>query len=127
LSPVERAYVGILAMSPHDPEQTVEKLRAFIAVFQTTLPYSEVSRSTSGPVEICVELARRRLKKLESEVEEMHVEQTQVLRLRLDKAEDWDAIDPIRAEEIRRGIIELYQDHRWAKELIDEAKQKLEE
>jgi serine/threonine-protein kinase len=125
LSPVERTYIGILVASPHDPEQTIEKLRAFIAVFQTAPAFAEVHRSASGPVEMCVELARRRLKKLESDVEEMNVEQAQVLRLRLEKADDLEATDPIRAEEIRRGIIELYKDHRWAKELVDEAKQKL--
>lgn len=127
LSPVERAYVGILVSSPHDPEQTIDKLGAFIAVFQTVSSSSEPHRSTSSPVEICVELARRRLKKMECDVDEINAEQVQVLRQRLEKAKDLDSIDPIRAEEIRRGMIELYQNHRWAKELIEEAKQHLKE
>jgi serine/threonine-protein kinase len=131
LSPVERIYVEILASSPHDPEQRIDKLRAFIAVFQTDKPTSEAAedakprRSTSGPVEICVELARRRLKKLEQEVDGITAEQEQVVRRRLNEATDLDSIDPLRAEAIRQGIIELYQHHRWAKQLIEEAKQKL--
>ena len=125
LGPVERVYVEILATSPHDPEQTIEKLRAFIAVFQTVSSSSDSHHSTVNSVEICVELARRRLKKLERDVTGMNADQTEVLRQRLNKAEDLDSTDPIRAEEIRRGIIELYQNHRWAKELIDEAKEKL--
>jgi hypothetical protein len=32
----------------------------------------------------------------------------------------------VRAEAVRRGIIELYQSHRWAKELIEEAQQQLD-
>jgi len=130
LSPVERAYVGILAISPYDSEQTIDKLRAFIDVFHTVSSVSEESakppRFTSSPVETCVELARRRLKKLEQDVEEINAAQKQVLRRRLDEAADWDTKNPLHAEEIRRGVIELYQDYRWAKELVEETKQHLE-
>jgi hypothetical protein len=126
LSPVERTYVQVLISSPNDPERTIDQLRAFIAVFQTVQSSSEEliepHHYLSSPVEICVELARRRLKKLEQDVEEINTEQEQVIRRRLDEAADWDSKDPIRAEEIRRGIIELYQNQRWAKELIEEIK-----
>jgi len=129
LSPVERTYVNVLISSPSDPEQMIDKLRAFIAVFQTNQPQSEGSstlrRHASNPVEICVELARRRLKKLEQDVEEINAEQIQVLRRRLDAALDIESKDPARAEEIRQGIIELYQHRRWAKELVEEAREAL--
>ena len=130
LSPVERAYVGILATSPYDPDTTVDKLRAFIAVFHTVSSVSEEPtkppRFTSSPVEMCVELARRRLKKLEQDVDEINASQEQVLRRRLDEASGWDTKNPQHAEEIRRGIIELYQDYHWAKELVEEAKKHFE-
>jgi len=126
LSPVERVFIEVLSSSPYNPEQTAEKLRAFIAAFQTIQTPVEESASpyryTSSPIEICVELARRRLQKLEQELEEINEEQEYVLRRRLDEAADWDSKDPKRAEEIRLGIIELYQNHRWAKNLVDEAK-----
>ena len=131
LSPVERAYVGILAMSPYDPEQTIDKLRAFIAVFHAVSFVSDESatppRFTSSPVETCVELARRRLKKLEQDVDEINEVQTQILRRRLDEAANLETKNPQHAEEIRRGIIELYKDYRWAKELVEEAESRLEE
>ena len=125
LSPVERAYVSALTSSPNDSEETIERLHAFIAVFQTASSLSEMPSPTSSPVEICVELARRRLKKLESEVEEINAEQVQVLRRRLDIADELDATDSERASDIRRGVIMLYQHHRWAKELVGEAKERL--
>ena len=128
LSPIERTYVQVLNSSPHDPDQMIDKLRAFIAVFQTVQSLEESSkphRLASSPVEICVALARRRLEKLEQDVEEINAEQEQVIRRRLDDAAEWDSQDPERAEGIRRGIIELYQHNRWAKELIEEAKQLL--
>ena len=129
LSPVERTYINVLTSSPGDSEQMIDKLHAFIAVFQTAALSSDgeakPQRAVSNPVEICVELARRRLKKLEQDADEINAEQEQVVRRRLDVAADWDSKDPVRAREIRHGIIELYQHHRWAKELVEEAKQHL--
>ena len=131
LSPVERAYVEVLTFSPNDSERMIDKLHAFIAVFQTADPLPEEAETlrsvASNPVEICVELARRRLKKLEKDVDEINAEQEQVIRRRLDGAAELDSTDPVRADAIRCGIIELYQNHRWAHELVDEAKQKLKE
>jgi serine/threonine-protein kinase len=129
LSPVERAYVDVLTSSPNNPEQTMDRLRAFIAVFQMVPSDSEAlahsHRSFSSPVDVCVELARRRLKKMEHEVNEINAEQEQVLRRRLEEAANLDSKDPVRAEGIRRGIIELYQNQRWAKEIVEEAEQQL--
>ena len=130
LSPMERAYLGILAMSPYDPEQTIDKLRAFVALFQAISVVSDESaktpRFTSSPVETCVELARRRLKNLEQDFGEINEAQTQVLRRRLDEAANLDTKNPRHAEEIRHGIIELYKNYRWAKELVEEAEKHLE-
>ena len=131
LSPVERAYVEILSSSPTDSEQMIDKLQAFIAVFQPVESSSEESaelhHSASNPVDICVELAQRRLKKLEQAVDEINAEQEQVIRRRLDEAVLLDSSAPQRADGIRRGIVELYQNHRWAKKLVEEAKQQLKE
>ena len=129
LSPVERTYINVLTSSSNDPEQTVDKLRAFIAVFhtiQSSEGTADSHRHASSPVEICVELAKRRLKKLEQNIAEINAEQEQVVRRRLDEAAEWDSKDPARAEGIRRGIIELYQHNRWATELVEEAKRLLE-
>ena len=130
LNPVERAYIVALTSSPNDPERTIDKLRAFIAVYQTVRESEESEeprRFTSNPVDICVELARRRLVKLEQDVDEINTEQEQVVRRRLDEAADWTSEDPERAEEILRGIIELYQDYRWAAKIVEEARQQLSE
>ena len=128
LSPVERAYVNVLTSSPHDPKEMIDQLRAFIAVFQSSASSAEGSqRPTSSLAEICVELARRRLKKLEHTVDEISAEQAEVLRRRLDEAEAMGITNPIRAEEIRRGIVKLYQNQPWAKNLVDETKQQLGE
>ena len=130
LNPVERAYIEVLTSTPSNSEQMVDKLRAFIAVFRSTEPAPKAPtkshRSVANPVDVCVELAQRRLKKLEQIVAEINTEQEEVIRRRLDEAATLDTIDPSRADDIRRGIIELYQNHRWANELVEEAKQQLE-
>jgi len=86
---------------------------------------TRLRRVASNPVDICVELARRRLQRLERDVDEINAEQVQVIRRRLDEATTWDSRDQVRADGIRRGIIELYQNHRWAKELVEEAEREL--
>ena len=123
-NPVEQVYVEILTATPNNPESTIDKLRAFIAAFQSapsSLDSSSRYRFAANPVEICVELARRRLAKLEHEVAKIYAEQANLVRRRLDEAARIQAQEPERAEEIRQGIIELYQHYRWARELIEEA------
>ena len=130
LNPVERAYMGVLTSSPNDPERTIDKLRAFISVYQTVRESEESEeprRYMSSPVEMYVELARRRLIKLEQDVDEIKEEQERVVRQRLDEAANLDSKDPERANDILRGIIELYQDYRWAAKVVEEARQMLNE
>ena len=126
LSPVERAYVEILAVYPHTPDLKADKLRAFIAVFQSdqTEPQdgSGRSRMASSPVDVCVELARRQLRKLEQNSDDFSAVMMQVLRRRLEEAASLEESNLRHAEDIKRGIIELYRDHRWAEELIKEIK-----
>ena len=129
LSPVEQTYIDILTSSPNNSEEMIDKLRALIAVFQSTESSADKQarpqRLASNPVEICVELAQRRLKKMEPIVAEINTAQVLVVRRRLDEAANLDSENPVRAEAIRRGIIELYQHHRWAKELVEDAQQQL--
>ncbi|MDR0520661.1 MAG: serine/threonine protein kinase [Planctomycetaceae bacterium] len=123
LNPVERTYSEIVNALPNDPEQTAAKLRAFIQVFQSPPVNDGQDILALTPAELCVELARRRLKILEKETAAAHEEQSLIVRKRLTEAAELDAANPLRAKEIRQGIIELYSDQCWAKEIIEEARQ----
>jgi serine/threonine protein kinase len=88
-------------------------------------PPKVTRRQRPNPTELCVELAIRRLEKLEREIETINADQFKVIRKRLDDAKELEQKLPKQAENIRLGIIELYQHHRWAKELVEEAQQEL--
>ncbi|MDR2754637.1 MAG: serine/threonine protein kinase [Planctomycetaceae bacterium] len=149
-SPIEQVYMEATALIKTDPEIAIIKLRAIVDVFhsdnsdnfnnsdkpsektETTLtqngssePAKNTRRQRPNPTELCVELATRRLEKLEKEIETINSDQFKVLRKRLDDAKELEQKSPQRAKDIRQGIIELYQHHRWAKPLVEEAQQKL--
>ncbi|MDR0703965.1 MAG: protein kinase [Planctomycetaceae bacterium] len=88
-------------------------------------PLKMTRRQRPNPTELCVELAIRRLEKLEKEIETINSDQFKMIRKRLDDAKELEQKSPKQAENIRLGIIELYQHHRWAKELVEEAQQEL--
>jgi serine/threonine protein kinase len=89
-------------------------------------PLKMTRRQRPNPTELCVELAIRRLEKLEKEIETINSDQFKMIRKRLDDAKELEQKSPKQAENIRLGVIELYQHHRWAKELVEEAQQELE-
>ncbi|MDR3199433.1 MAG: serine/threonine protein kinase [Planctomycetaceae bacterium] len=151
-SPVEQVYMEATALIKTDPESAIVKLKAIVDVFRSdhsgnfnhsdsdkpsekpeTLPSQKSSaepakitrRQRPNPTELCVELATRRLEKLEKEIDTISADQFKVIRKRLDDAKELEQKSPERAKDIRLGIIELYQHYHWAKPLVDEAQQEL--
>ncbi|MDR3233617.1 MAG: serine/threonine protein kinase [Planctomycetaceae bacterium] len=128
LSPVEIAYMEAITVSKTDLAAGAVKLKAFIDLFDDgAVKESETSakaKRLSSLVEICVELAKRRLQKIEHELSLQSAEQTEVIRQRLREADASDKTNSARAEAIRKAVIVLYKEYAWAKELVDEARQK---
>ncbi|MDR1270183.1 MAG: serine/threonine protein kinase [Planctomycetaceae bacterium] len=150
-SPVEQVYMEATALIKTDPESAIAKLKAIVDVFQpdssekSSVKDSEESeeqetppakdgnsdtpkiarRQRPNPTELCVALATRRLEKLEKEIETINADQFKVIRKRLDDAKEQEPKFPERAKAIRLGIVELYQHHRWATPLVEEAQQEL--
>jgi hypothetical protein len=115
----ERAYLDAMSYIKSDPEKTIVKLKALIALFSGE---NQNLRATKQ----CVELAKRRLAKLETDDKALFVDQLQILHDRLKEAERLEKVlQPERAERIRRGIIELYRDKLWAKDAVEEAQKTL--
>lgn len=141
LSPVERAYMEAISTAKSDPETSIRKLKALIDVFQTETADHDpletddpapntVSESRrlrlASPVELCVDAARRRLQRMEKDIQAINADQAGILRLRLEEAESLTARNPERAAAIWRGIVELYGDRHWAREIVEEARAALE-
>ena len=126
LAPVEWAYLEATAFSRTDPEKEMLKLQAIVDLFGSDIPRKRddqsVNRRLFRETDFCVELARRRLKKLEAECATIQVGTMGKIKARLEDADGLQDENPQRAAEIRRGIIELYQDRPWAAEYVERAK-----
>ncbi|MDR2437877.1 MAG: serine/threonine protein kinase [Planctomycetaceae bacterium] len=151
-SPIEQVYMEATALIKTNPESAIIKLKAIVDVFHSdnfdnfnnsfpktsekqgisssqsvfSEPAKITRRQRPNPTELCVELATRRLEKLEKEIETINSDQFKVIRKRLDDANELEQKSPQQAKKIRQGIIELYQHHHWAKPLVEEAQQKLQ-
>jgi serine/threonine protein kinase len=139
-TPVEQAYMEAIALMKTEPEKAMTKLKAIIDVFRSDQQSDQqadvtneikktktIRRQQLSPEEICVELAFRRLEELEKNIETIKSVQLQKIQKRLEKADEIEATQPERAESIRRGLLELYRNQLWAKEVIKESQRKLEE
>ena len=125
LAPAEWAYLEAVSYSRIDPEKEILKLRAIVDLFGSDAPRTRDERSINrrrSETEQCVELARRRLKKIEAEFVKIQTGAREKLKTRLDDADGLQAENPERAAEIRRGLIELYQDRPWAAEYVERAR-----
>lgn len=151
LVPAERAYLEAISYERYDPEQTIIKLRAMIDLFSSdavTLAESEnladngesdseeASRESetkkrgmrhrlTNPTEQCIEIARRRLQRLEKELVASNADVLIALNRRLADAERLEHRYPQRAESIRRSIVQLYDDRLWAEDVVRRAKEAL--
>jgi serine/threonine-protein kinase len=78
-----------------------------------------------SPTEMCVELARRRLRELEKGIETINADQEAFLTKRIQDAKNLIDPEPDQARRLLSGIIELYGDHNWAKHHVAESQKLL--
>ncbi len=143
--PAQRAYMEAMSSEKTAPNRTIVKLRALIDLYRsdarllneaTEAAESEkhenastsslVRRSRRGSIdEDFVFLATRQLERLERDIEKINAEQLAKLTLRLRDAQTLKEQHPERAQAIWRAVIELYQDHPWAADVVQEARDAL--
>ncbi len=131
---VEQTYLEALSLAKSDPELALRTLRALIEVFQSdalallfSMPQNLSVRSQRlNPEELCLVAAKRRIEMLEVQVKEQQASQLERLQSRLTKASELIPRDPVRANAILQGIIDLCDGKRWAETLVQEAKKMLE-
>jgi hypothetical protein len=118
-SPIEQAYNEALLLVPSDPQGALERFEALIAVFgaaDDTLP---------GDDDAWLKLARQQVARLTPQVERIGREHGVAVRKQLERAEVLAGEDAEAARRIWRGIITLYQDKAWARDLVSEARDRL--
>lgn len=118
LSAIEQMYLEAISHERLNPTQAVIELQALVDLYN----HSEIKKGTA---ERCLELANRRLARLEKEVEKLATKQLDVLHDRLDAADSLRVDQPKRAAAIYRAVIELYTDKPWAAEPVRRARKML--
>ncbi|MDR1483458.1 MAG: serine/threonine protein kinase [Planctomycetaceae bacterium] len=150
ISQVERAYLDATSLIKSDPSKAIIKLRAVIDLFgndivpwqaeaktenqndnnednnidknKTTKAKNKIlNQRLQSPMEMCVELARRRLRELEKGIETINTDQEAFLKKRIQDAKNLLEIEPEQAKKLLSGIIELYNDQNWAKKYVNES------
>ena len=124
--PIERAYLEALNYMRLDPELGMAKLKAMIALYDNREDPEEPF-DTTGPTGKYLELARRRLKQMNRNIQLSTVDDLHLIQLQLNHADELEAEDPARAEEIRRAVITLYGHKPWAEPAVERALEKLGE
>ena len=128
LLPVETAYLEAINYAEQDPSRAAAKLQALIDLFGPHVPQAgPKGRRTeqAGPTAQCLELARRRLKQLDEQIDRSTSTDLPSIQSRLDQADEISARDPDAARAMRRALIELYQDKDWAAPAVQRAKKAL--
>ena len=116
LSPVERAYLEAIAHARMEPESGAVRLQALIDLFGPL-----AAESGDRLQQRCVELARRRLKRLESRIVRQAQSERQLLSEQLARAAALAPDQPDQARRIWQAIVRLYGAKPWAEPFVDEA------
>jgi serine/threonine-protein kinase len=130
LLPVEMAYLEAINSAKRDPSKAAVKLQALLDLFGPHSPQAAAKgrrKERAGPTAQCLELARRRLKQINDQIDHSVPTQLALIQSRLDRADGLNATDPQAARAIRRAVIELYQDKDWAAPAVRRAKKALGE
>ncbi|PQO30634.1 hypothetical protein C5Y96_14285 [Blastopirellula marina] len=120
MHPVEQIYLDAMKTNEYDPVAARDKLHALIMTYGP-------SDAQQGDVARCLVLAERRFKQLNTAIASQSKQQTISIRERLDYAQRISSDDPVQAERIYRGVIQLLQDKPWGSNMLDEAKLRLEQ
>jgi serine/threonine-protein kinase len=125
LLPIERAYLEGVQVRSSNPEEALARFEAIVAVYGGTSDpsQSEIQQRAS---ERCLELAKKQVEQLGSTVKQFNQEQRLALRRQLERAGRLEATDRAAAEQIWQGIITLYAGKTWAKDLVEQAQERLE-
>jgi len=117
-SPLERVYLDVLNAARVDPEAGIKKFKAMIALFE--------SKDDSGPNRRCIQLAKQRLDDFKQQYEVQSREQRAIVEERLNRADQLRKTDPESANAIYGAVLVLYENKKWAKDVVQRARAALE-
>ncbi len=120
LGPVEQDYLEAIQYSRIDPDVGLTRLQALLDLY-------EQRAEPSAPLGRCLELARRRHKRLSEQISEQAEPHAALVQQRLDHALSRLPTEPDQALRMCRAIVELYRRKPWAADVVRKAEQVLRE
>ncbi|MCO6043723.1 serine/threonine protein kinase [Aeoliella sp. ICT_H6.2] len=121
----ERLYLSALQKAERDPRQAAAELTSLVGLFGSGDLDAEPAEQDR--IAAVVELARRRLEKLDLVVARQSDIDLATISARLDAAEQLQGQDAEQAKAICNAVIQLYHDQPWAADMVDRAEHLLEE
>ena len=115
LLPIERDYLEAIQYAHLTPEAGIARLQSLLALYDQPADHVGVPGQ-------CLELARRRLDRLNQELEAQAPARLELLQGRLDAAERLTTTDPARAVAMWKAVIALYDDKPWAAAAVARAR-----
>lgn len=118
-SPIQRAYADAKRQSLTNPDVALARFQAIIDVYDDGPQSSDAAKRY-------VRLADQQVARLQQRVDKYIADGKVLIRSRLEKA---DALAPTKADAARRiyqGVVELYHNKPWAHDLVEHARQGLQ-
>ncbi len=126
LLPIERAYFEAQQVVARDPEAALAQFQAIVAVFGGE-PDASLTKLQQAASKQTLELARKQAESLQRTVEQLKTEERMALKRQLERARQLATKDRPAAKQVWQGIITLYGDKAWAKDLVEQAAANLAE
>ena len=120
LLPIERAYFEAHELAARDPDAALARFQAILAVFDAE-PDASLTKLQQAASKQTLELARKQVESLQKTVEQLKTEERMALKRQLERARQLAAKDRAAAQQVWQGIITLYGDKAWAKDLVEQA------
>jgi serine/threonine protein kinase len=138
LTPAEQLYLDAVSETDGSPDKALAMLESLVNLYGADLP-AEAPRTAEGVVggktkrdksaraADVVQLARRRIETLRSELAQKHKIQLAEINERIDVAEKLSKSDSQRAAAMYQAIIDLYGSEKWAESAVGNARSRLAE
>jgi serine/threonine-protein kinase len=136
LLPVEQLYLTSVSRAPSSPDESLAMLQTLVDLYgpsasvdttgDATHEYkNDADRDAASRTADVVQLAIRRLKSLQTDVERQHKQQIAALEERLATAERLSTTNPQQAAAIYRAIEKLHAGDAWANRIVETARSQL--
>lgn len=126
LNPVEELYLDAVKLAPSEPERAQAKFQAVAHLF-SDVDNNPLDETQQKAVKQCVELAKRQLEKLDATIGAIANKHRPLIEQQIARGEALMSNKPDEAQTIWQGLIDLYGDKPWSRDLIDPLRKKLAE